>query len=187
MGRAKAMLPVGEEVMLQRVVRIVSSAVGPVIVVAAPDQDLPELPSGVLVARDEREYLGPLAGIGVGLRALPEEIDAAYCTSCDVPLLKREFIQAIVSRLGAHDAAVVREDGFFHPLAAVYRRSLVPAIADLVAEDRLRPLFLIQSVNTRAVDAEELRAVDPDLASLRNINTLEDYSAVLETIERVEH
>ena len=45
MGRPKAWLPFGpDEVMLQRVVRLVREVVGPVVVVAAPEQELPMLP-----------------------------------------------------------------------------------------------------------------------------------------------
>lgn len=45
MGRAKAWLPFGPERMLQRVVRLVREAVGPVVVVAAPGQECPPCPT----------------------------------------------------------------------------------------------------------------------------------------------
>ena len=43
---------IGPERMLQRVVRLVGSAVGPVVVVAAPGQEIPPLPDRVAVVRD---------------------------------------------------------------------------------------------------------------------------------------
>ena len=52
MGQPKAWLPVRPERMLQRVVRLVSTVAGPIVVVAAPGQELPSLPAAVLVARD---------------------------------------------------------------------------------------------------------------------------------------
>ena len=67
MGRPKAWLPFGDEVLLQRVVRILQTVFDPIVVVAAPDQELPVLPDSVVVARDDREYLGPLNGLAVGL------------------------------------------------------------------------------------------------------------------------
>ena len=45
MGRPKALLPFGPEVMLERVVRILSAVARPIVVVAAPDQELPPLPA----------------------------------------------------------------------------------------------------------------------------------------------
>ena len=41
--------------------------------------------------------------------------------------------------LGTHDAAVPWIDGFYHPLAAVYRATVIPNIEALLAADRLRP------------------------------------------------
>src|SRR5215207_6961074 len=83
MGTSKAMLPFGPETMLQRVVRLLGEVVSPIVVVAAPGQELPSLLSTVLIARDEREGNGPLEGLLAGLRALPETVDIAYATSCD--------------------------------------------------------------------------------------------------------
>ncbi len=53
MGTSKALLPFGPETMLQRVVRIVGDVVSPIVVVAAVDQILPDLPPAVIVTRDE--------------------------------------------------------------------------------------------------------------------------------------
>jgi molybdopterin-guanine dinucleotide biosynthesis protein A len=79
-----------------------------------------------------------------------------------------------------YDIAVMEIDGFTHPLSAVYRRSTLPYIEDLLANDRLRPVFLFDAMKTRRVRPEEMKA-DPDLRTLRNLNTREDYErAVVE-------
>jgi molybdopterin-guanine dinucleotide biosynthesis protein A len=179
MGRAKAALPFGNELMLPRVARILGEVVAPVVVVAGPDQDVPPLPAAVRIVRDEQEYLGPLAGLAVGLSALAGEVDAAYCSACDVPLLKPDFIRAVIAALGDHDAAVPRAGEFYHPLAGVYRTALADPARRLVAEGRLRPLFLLESCRAAAIAVETLRAADPDLSSLRNINHPDDYAAAL--------
>src|ERR1700687_6334882 len=87
MGSPKALLAFGSETMLQRVVRLLGTVVSPIVVVAAREQSLPKLPDDVTVTRDEREQRGPLEGLRAGLRALPDSVDVAYITSCDVPLL----------------------------------------------------------------------------------------------------
>lgn len=179
MGVAKASLPFGPETMLQRVVRILSTVVSPIVVVAARDQELPELPPGVIVTRDEREARGPLEGLRAGLKALPETVDAAYVTSCDVPLLETAFVQRMLNLLGDHDVAVMEIDGFTHPLSAVYRRATLPHVESLLAQDRLRPIFLFDAVRTRRVKPEEMVVADPKLQTLRNLNTREDYLAAL--------
>src|SRR3954449_10523799 len=80
MGTSKALLQFGPETMLQRVVRILGGIVSPIVVVAAPGQELPPLPPDVIVTCDEREARGPLEGLRAGLKALPATVEAAYVT-----------------------------------------------------------------------------------------------------------
>ncbi len=181
MGRDKATLPFGPELMLQRVVRIVSQVVDPaaVVVVAAPEQLLPELPSTVIVARDERPERGPLEGLAAGLRSMPTGVDAVYATSCDVPLMIPEFVAQMFERLGGNDIAVPYDGQYHHPLAAIYRPRVLTVIQALLASDRLRPRFLFDEVRTAEIPVEELRRVDPTLDTLMNLNHFDDYLAAL--------
>ena len=179
MGVPKATLPFGPETMLQRVVRLLATVVSPVVVVAAREQSLPDLPAGMIVARDEREQRGPLEGLRAGLKALPDSIDVAYITSCDVPLLEPAFVTRMLELLGDHDIAVMEIDGFPHPLSAVYRRNTLSQVEALLNKDQLRTASLVDAVRTRRVRPEEMLAVDPQLRTLRNLNTREDYLAAL--------
>ena len=179
MGSSKALLAFGAETMLQRVVRLLDSVVSPMVVVAAPGQSLPELPAGVTVTRDEQEDRGPLEGLRAGLKALPATVEIAYVTSCDVPLLVPGFARRMIDVLGDDDIAVMEVDGFPHPLSAVYRRDTLPQVEALLAQDRLRPVFLFDAVRTRRVQPAEMIAVDPELVTLRNVNTREEYLEAL--------
>jgi molybdopterin-guanine dinucleotide biosynthesis protein A len=202
MGLDKASLPFGPELMLPRVVRLLSQVVSPIVVVAAPGQELPPLPAGVIVTRDEREGRGPLEGLLAGLTAIAPHADAAYATSCDVPLLVPDFVRMMIARVGSAGSAepvgeatsasnagpagpagptiaVPVEGQFHHPLAAVYRTSVIPVIAELLAADRLRPMFLFERVPTCRVSVSELTTVDPRLSTLANLNRPEDYLAAL--------
>lgn len=181
MGRDKATLPFGPESMLQRVSRLVSDIVPRrnIVVVAAPGQALPELPPEIRIARDERQDRGPLEGLAAGLRVLDDRVDAAYATSCDVPLLVPGFIAAMFEFLGEHDIAVPRDGEHHHPLAAIYRTSVLTNVQRLLDADRLRPRFLFDDVKTREVSMDELRSVDPKLLTLENLNRPDDYRAAL--------
>jgi molybdopterin-guanine dinucleotide biosynthesis protein A len=181
MGHPKALLPFGPETMVQRVVRILGEVVSPIVVVAAKEQILPRLPTGVIIARDERPERGPLEGIAAGLAALPADTSAAYITSCDVPLLQPAFVRHLLKRLGEHEAAVPVEERFFHPLSAVYRTCVLTHVQQLLAADQLRPAFLFDRVSTVRVPVEELKTVDPTLSTLQNLNHPGDYLAALAT------
>ncbi|QDT43959.1 putative molybdenum cofactor guanylyltransferase [Gimesia alba] len=180
MNYPKALLPVGNELMLQRVVRIVSSVVSPVAVMASQDQKLPELPDSVIVVHDRESGAGPLSVIGHGLEVLKNQCDAAYVSGCDTPLIQTEFIEMIISRLGKNQLAMVQEGKWFHPLAAIYRTSLVESIQQLLSENKRRPLDLAETVEACFINSEDLREVDPHLLGLQNINTREQYHNLLQ-------
>jgi molybdopterin-guanine dinucleotide biosynthesis protein A len=185
MGRPKAALEWHGSTLLRRTAQIVARATsGPVVVVRAPGQELPELPDGVLVADDPREGRGPLQGIAAGLAALSGRADIAFVSSTDMPFLHPAFIRGVLGVLeedGAADVALPVARGYKQPLAAGYRVSLAGTAERLVKEDRLRPAFLFEECQVRALGDAELKAnpvlaaLDPDLDSLLNVNTPADY------------
>lgn len=179
MGRPKAWLPFGAEVMLPRVARLLGEAVHPVVVVAAPGQDVPPLPENIAIVRDDKEGRGPLQGLVAGLNVLRGQVDAIYLSSCDAPFLRPAFVRRLIALMGDAMICVPHVGGYHHPLAAVYRLEVADAVARLLAEDRLRPFFLFSAVPTRIVEADELADVDPTFESLRNLNTPEEYEAAL--------
>lgn len=182
MGRPKAWLPFAGERMLPRVVRLLGTVVDPVVVVAAPDQEVPPLPADVAVVRDEAKGRGPLQGLAAGLTALRGQAEAAYLSSCDVPFLQPAFVRRLIDLLGDNAICVPRAGDYHHPLAAVYRLEVADAVARLLREDRLRPFFLFEAVPTRIVEAAEFADVDPTLQTLRNLNTPTEYEKALREI-----
>jgi molybdopterin-guanine dinucleotide biosynthesis protein A len=182
MGRPKAWLPFAGEIMLPRVVRLLGEAVRPLVVVAAPDQEVPPLRPEVGVVRDEEKGRGPLQGLAAGLNALRGQAEAAYLSSCDVPFLQPAFVRRLLELLGDNSICVPNVDGYHHPLAAVYRLDVAGPVERLLAENRLRPFFLFETVPTRIVEAAELADVDPTFQTLRNLNTPEDYQAALQEV-----
>jgi molybdopterin-guanine dinucleotide biosynthesis protein A len=181
MGRDKASLPFGEESMLARVLRIVGQVVPPenIVIVAAAGQALPPLREPVAIVRDKLPERGPLEGLAAGLAALTGQADACYATACDVPLLVPDFLHTMFDELGDYDIAVPKDREFFHPLAAVYRTSVLPNVRELLARDQRRASLLFEVARTKEINADALRTVDPELHSLKNLNHPEDYAAAL--------
>jgi molybdenum cofactor guanylyltransferase len=187
MGAPKAALEWHGSTLLARTVALVARATsGPVVVVRAAGQDLPELPEGTLVADDPREGAGPLQGIAAGLAALTGRADVAFVSSTDMPFLHPAFIRRVLRVLDgsqATDVALPVARGYKQPLAAAYRVSLAEAAERLVKEDRLRPAFLFDQCRVETLDDAALKqdpvlaALDPDLDSVLNVNTPADYAA----------
>jgi len=179
MGLPKATLPFGPELMIERVLRLLGEVVEPLVVVAAPRQELPRVSENIIITHDKREDCGPLEGLYAGLSAIQPYAGTAYVTSCDVPLLKQAFVRRMIDSLGEHDVAVPVDDSFHHPLAAVYRTTVLPYIKKLLNADRMRPLFLFNEVNTNRVLVDSLKDVDSELRTLANLNRPDDYFAAL--------
>ncbi len=183
MGSPKAWLPIGPETMLQRVVRLVGEVARPVVVVAARGQAIPELPADVIVVRDPVAGRGPVQGLATGLAAIPESVELVYATSTDAPMLAPGWIVRLVDRIGDQDIAVPLAGGELHPLAAVYRRGVVlPVIDQMLEHGRLRLRDVVGFGKVRIVDESELRTVDPELSTLRNLNHPGDYERVLREV-----
>jgi molybdopterin-guanine dinucleotide biosynthesis protein A len=193
MGSPKAWLDFAGETLLARVVRIVRVVCAPVIVVAAPDQDVPPLPPEVAIAHDPVEGRGPLQGISVGLHAVLASAasagaDAAFVTSTDAPFLEPALIARLAALRDGADITVPRTEGHFHPLTAIYACTCIPHIEALLAADRLRPFFLFERVRTAICDAAalladpDLAAADPTLRSFDNLNTPDDYARALSSL-----
>ncbi|MBI4700442.1 MAG: molybdenum cofactor guanylyltransferase [Deltaproteobacteria bacterium] len=187
MGRSKLWLPFGDETLLQRIVRRLSDATAPVLVVAAPRQRLPRLPAGVRVARDPAPGLGPLAGLATGLRVMEPLAPAAFVTSTDAPFLEPAFVRRLcVLFSDEHDAVIVQAAGRLHPLGAIYACRLHRRAAELLARGERQVVALLGGNRTRVVrPAElladgELAAADPELRSLRNLNTPAQYRRALQ-------
>src|SRR5262249_770790 len=121
MGRPKAWLPFAGETLLARVVRLLGEVVSPLVVVAAPEQEVPPLPAAITLVRDAEQGRGPLQGLAAGLAALRGRAEAAYLSSCDVPFLRPAFIRRLIDLLSDRAICVPHVGDFHHPLAAIYR------------------------------------------------------------------
>src|ERR1700735_2281427 len=186
MGTPKAALEWHGSTLLYRTVGIVARATGgPVVVVRASAQELPDLPKGTRVIDDSRPGKGPVQGIAAGLAALEGHAEAAFISSTDMPFLHPAFIRCVlrvVDEREETDVALPVARGYPQPLAAAYRVRLAPRAERLVKEDRLRPAFLFDECAVERLDDAALKAdaliaaLHPDLDSVLNVNTPADYT-----------
>jgi len=183
MGAPKAALEWHGSTLLRRTVGILARATGgPVVVVRAPGQELPELPGDVELVDDPREGKGPVQGLAAGLAALSDQADVAFVSSTDLPFLHPAFVRRVLRAVheGA-DVGLPIARGYPQPLAAAYKTSLAPMAEKLVQAERLRPAFLFEQCQVSRLDEAALKddpvlaALDPDLASVVNVNEPEEY------------
>jgi molybdopterin-guanine dinucleotide biosynthesis protein A len=119
---------------------------------------------------------GPLAGIAAGLAvaATPWLLVVAG----DMPYLHRAFIELVLARGDPScDAVGIRIGGLPEPLCTVLRVATWRAIASArLAAGRLKASALLTdgAARVRWIEEAELRAIDPDLRALHNVNAPED-------------
>ena len=175
MGCPKALLPFGNEPLINHLVRRLQDNFNFIVVVAAPDQDLPPLPAKVV--RDEVPYQGPVGGIYYGLKAAIGT--GAFVTSCDAAFLNLPLISYLTLQILNHDVVVPYWQDRFQPLHAVYRKSVAPLLKEQLERGELRPIFVYDKVRTRKVGEEEIRRFDPEGLSFFNMNVPDDYAQAL--------
>jgi molybdenum cofactor guanylyltransferase len=188
MGRAKAALEWHGSTLLQRTTALLARTVGgPVLVVAAPGQELPDLPRGVEVVADPVEGQGPMRGLATGLVALDGRAEAAFVCSTDLPFLHPALVRRVLRGFADPEVDVVLPvaRGYRQPLAAGYRTALAPLIEKLLGEGDLRPGMLFRHCQVAQLEDDALLSDpdvarhDPELDSFINVNEPADYAAAL--------
>jgi molybdenum cofactor guanylyltransferase len=176
MGRPKSLLLFDGEPLIVHIVRALKRMFAETVIVAAPDQELPDLP--VTLVRDEVAYQGPVGGIYYGLKAAGGNF--CFVTSCDVPFLNHALIAHFTSQISNYDVVVPFWEDRFQPLHAVYRTSVLVLLKEQLDRGELRPVYLFDKVKTCKIEETAIRRFDPEGLSFLNMNTPDDYQRALQ-------
>ena len=122
---------------------------------------------------------GALGGLHAALSACKQ--DWAIVVACDLPFVTAELFSFLASLRMDYDAVVpVQHDGRPQPLAALYRVDpCLERATELIKAGRRRPLNLLDAVNTRWVQFDELTNLDQSERFFVNINTPADYDEAI--------
>jgi molybdopterin-guanine dinucleotide biosynthesis protein A len=113
------------------------------------------------------------------VRATDVIVEAVFATACDTPLLRPELIRFLACELEGQRAVVPVDGDHFHPLTAVYRLDVLPLVEALIERGESRLSALCEQPGIHRMPVDLLRAVDPQLESLVNINRPEEYESLL--------
>lgn len=180
MGVDKTLLPVDGASLLSRVVDAVGGVCAHTVVVTNREEQIAEagLPGDTAVLIDEVPFQGPLGGLVTALKGAPD--DWVLAVAADIPWLEPELIRALwAARDGAQVVVPVTEKGL-EPLLALYSRDCLAAARHVLATGRRRLVAMFPELKVVELPLESLRAADPELRSLVNVNTPEDLEEVRE-------
>lgn len=176
MGRDKAALPAGDGTLVEHIARHLAPVVDETIVAGGSFR--PNLET-VRVIDDRYAGQGPLAGMHAGFTAARHR--HVWVVACDLPDVEPSMVALLLGLAGNYEAVVPRIDHEPQGVCALYVRALASRIEAMLDAGERSIKTLLAASKVRYVVPEELRAVDPDLRSFRNINTPADYEAWLKT------
>lgn len=174
MGRAKALLPLGGETMIERLLSRLSGMVDERIVLTGPHLRLPDLPQDVRIHVDRTPLRGPLAALVDGLDGAGNEV--CLTVACDHPFLNPMLARRLVEivRDGA-PAAVPEWNGRLQPLFAAYSRGVAPRLAERLRGGDPRLVEAVTSLTPTNLLPAEIRRIDPGGWSFFDLDTPEAY------------
>jgi molybdopterin-guanine dinucleotide biosynthesis protein A len=172
-GQNKALLPVGDQPIVERQVTLFQELFDQVILVT--NQPLDFVSWECTIVSDLLSVRSSLTGIHAGL--FYTQSSHAFITACDMPFLKTEMIRLLVQELEPKwDVIVpVTREGY-QPLCAVYSKRCLKVIEEQVKKGDMKISKFFSKVKVKKIAEETLRQIDPDLISFFNINNQADLT-----------
>jgi molybdopterin-guanine dinucleotide biosynthesis protein A len=172
LGQNKALMQINSITVLESVLNTVSPYVQKVMIITNTPEEYSFL--DIEIAKDVRPGFGPLSGIHSALSFASSEY--VLVVSCDIPLVGSKQIEQLVSSCRGHDITIFKHKNF-EPLCAVYRRSCIDALNELIDHNECRIIDLFPTLDVKVirVDDEEI---------FRSINTKEDYDHIVDKLSK---
>lgn len=186
MGTDKAFLKMpGGETLIETILSKLAPLSDETILVTNRTQGYERL--GVKLVVDIYPGKGSLGGIYTGLWAMSHS--HGLVVACDMPFLKPSFLRYMLVMAPEYDVVVPRavpwgglkgskeetaKEHLLHPLHAVYAKSCLEPMKDLLESGDLRIISFYPRVRVRYVEEGEIDIFDPEHLSFFNINTPAD-------------
>jgi len=170
-GVAKPLVTVAGRRIVDRQLAVLAPIAEEILIVGAP----PGIEGvGARLVPDRRPGQGPLAGLEAALQAT--RADQLIVVAGDLPALSPRALALLVEASPDADAVVPRVAGRAEPLHARYaRRTLAEVRARLDAGERALHRML-DHLAVAWLDEVALRAVDPELLTLADVDTPDDLA-----------
>jgi molybdopterin-guanine dinucleotide biosynthesis protein A len=176
MGTDKALLPLGQQTMLERALHTASRVANSVFIVG-PRERYARYGN---VVEDVFPDCGPLGGIHAALCITQTELNLML--SVDTPLIGPDFLAWLLEQARASSALIVVPEalGGLQPLAAVYRRPLRAVAEQALKRGDYKIDHLFPLAPTRYISEAEIRAAAFSPLVFRNVNTSEEYEDLVQ-------
>lgn len=167
MKENKAFLPVQGKPLIQHILNQMDGLFGEILISAQQQEGFDHF--GYRVVLDEHPGEGPMAAISSTLK--PARFEKNFVIACDIPELNLDFLSRLIESAAIYEIVVpVSTKDKYEPLFAIYSKSIVPKIDELLnkGERSLLPLFDLCRTQFVQIGPNNL---------FMNLNTREDYEA----------
>ena len=169
MGRDKALLPLGGQTLIERVLAAAHPLGYPGLIVGDPAA---HAHLGLPVHPDRRPGLGPLGGLYTALDATAAPV---LLLACDLPFLTPAFLSHLAERRGPQQAVVPHTDAGLQPLCALYEPSCMAAVQAAIEADQLGLRGLLRNLSLDLVRERDWRPYDERGLLFANLNSPAEY------------
>ncbi len=171
MGQNKALMRLGEQRLIDRVVQAMQAVCHDLLLITNSPEVYADL--GIRMEPDVIPDKGSLGGIYSALH----HATTPYClvVGCDMPFLHVAVLRYLIAQTPDYDVVVPEIHGEYQPLHAIYHQSCTAAIRQRLEANRLKITGFFSDVRVRTVTADELQPFDPALLAFENLNTPEEF------------
>lgn len=166
-GANKAFAEINGVQLIERVITVMGSLFERLILITNTPHEYAYL--NLPMYEDLIKGLGPIGGVLTGLEAISDE--SGFFMACDMPFINADLIHYMVEVREDYDAVVPRISWKMEALHALYRKSCLTAIRELIESNEYQTIKFFNKVRVRYVDWDEIRAFDPIQRSFFNVNS----------------
>jgi len=171
LGTDKALLTLNDQTLLQRIISIVDPFC---LKVYVSGQKHEYTSASVELVPDMVSDCGPIAGLLSSLST--STTDWNLIVSVDVPLINEDLIAHLIANANDCDCVIPIHNDRIEPLIAMYHRSALPIIQELISSKQYKLQHLVSKLNTNYLNCNELIGRYPKL--FHNVNRMEDFHSI---------
>ena len=172
-GENKALVRIGGKRILDRIYEVFTILFDKIILVT--NDPLQYMEWDFDIVTDIFPIRSSLTGIHTGL--FYTDTPYAFFAACDIPFIKKELIEILLDGVEPSIDIVIPETSKgVEPLCSVYSKRCFKPIEEQLEKKSLKIQRVFQKVRVKKISEDILRAIDPDLVSLSNINTPGDLA-----------
>lgn len=133
------------------------------------------------IIKDKFDNIGPISGVFSSLIESKNEVN--LITTCDTPLLSREFYEYLLANSQSFDVSNPIHNNITEPVIGVFKKRLTSIIKSNIIKKITSPPKIFKQLKNQFIE------IGPFLSffheeMFRSVNTVEDYKIIKEILEQ---